>query len=459
MQEMYFQKDIETMPRKDIEAMQLERLKWLVKHCYNNVPFYNKRLTEAGVMDGSKIRTLSDVKYIPFTTKEDIRDNYPFGLLGTPMKDIVRLHASSGTTGKPTVGAYTKGDLENWADYIARIVTAAGVTEEDIIQISFGYGLFTGALGLHYGLEKVGATVIPASSGNSEKQLMMWRDYGVTGIVATPSYALYLGEIVNEGEFMPDKYTKEEFEKRKQSADRTRLMLEDYSNLKYGILGSEGCTPEMRSRIEETLGIEVSDNYGMTELTGPGVSGECRRRNGLHFCEDAFLPEIIDSATGEVKAPGETGELVVTTLIREGMPVLRYRTKDITRLNYEPCECGRTHVRMDKVMGRTDDMMIIKGVNVFPSQIESVLVTLPNVGAHYQLVLTREKFLDKLEVKVELLDGSLLDSFGKLEALQKEIRDKLRSVLSLDTKVTLVGPKSLERFQGKAKRILDLRNQ
>ncbi len=438
---MFFQKEIETMPRAEIEKLQLERLQRLVDYCYNNVPFYNKRLTEVGITSGDKLKTLSDVQYIPYTTKEDIRDNYPFGLLATPMKDIVRIHASSGTTGKPTVGAYTKNDIENWSDFMARIVIAAGVTDEDIIQIAFGYGLFTGALGLHYGLEKIGATVIPASSGNSEKQLMMMRDYGVTGLVATPSYALYLGEMVNE------------------SIAGGEVPADAYKSLKYGVLGSEGCTPEMRSRIEETLGIEVSDNYGMTELTGPGVSGECRERAGLHFCEDAFLPEIINTDTGEIKARGEVGELVVTTLIREGMPVLRYRTKDITRINYEPCKCGRTHARMEKVMGRTDDMIIIKGVNVFPSQIESTLVTLPQVGPHYQLVLTKKNFLDNLEVKVELLDASLLESYSELENLQSKIRERLRSVLSLDTKVTLVEPKTLERFQGKAKRILDLRNE
>lgn len=436
MQEKYFQKDIETMPRAEIERVQLERLRKIVDYCYNNVPFYHKRLGEAGITGSDKFKVLSDAQYIPFTTKEDIRDNYPFGLLGVPMKEIIRLHASSGTTGKPTVGAYTKGDIDRWSDYVARITVAAGISADDVIQISFGYGLFTGALGLHYGLEKIGATVIPASSGNTEKQLMMLRDFGVTGLVATPSYALYLAEMVNEGEYPR----------------------EAYAGLKYGILGSEGCTPEMRARIEETLNIEVSDNYGMTELTGPGVSGECRHRTGLHFCEDAFLPEIIDSDTGAVKGAGESGELVVTTLLREGMPVLRYRTKDITRLNYEPCACGRTHVRMDKVMGRTDDMLIIKGVNVFPSQIESVLVTMENIGPHYQLVLTRDKFMDRLEVKVELIDASLLEYYGKLQDLQRSIHDKLKSVLGLETKVTLVEPKTLERFQGKAKRILDLRN-
>ena len=432
---MFYQKDIETMSRGEIEALQLQRLKRMVDYCYENVPFYHERLEKAGIT-GDKIKTLSDVQYIPFTTKDDIRDNYPFGMLAQPMKKIVRIHASSGTTGKPTVGVYTKRDLDEWADQVARVATAAGATDEDIFQISFGYGLFTGALGLHYGLEKIGATVIPASSGNTAKQLMMFRDFGVTGLVATPSYALYLGERVRESPYPKEAY-----------------------KLRLGLLGSEGCTEKMREQIEKNLNIFVTDNYGLTELTGPGVSGECQYRCGLHFAEDAFLPEVIDSDTLEHKAPGEAGELVVTTLLREGMPVLRYRTKDITSLNYEPCRCGRTHVRMEKVMGRTDDMMIIKGVNVFPSQIESVLVGTEGVGPHYQLVIRRKNFMDSLEVKVELVSADLLQSYGKLEALQRNIHDRLKSVLGLETKVTLVEPKSLERFQGKAKRILDLRNE
>ena len=432
---MFFQKEIETMSRQELDALQLERLKRMVNYCYENVPFYHERLEKAGVT-GDKIKTLSDIQYIPFTTKDDIRDNYPFNMLATPMKKIVRIHASSGTTGKPTVGAYTKGDLDNWSDNVARVAAAAGASEDDIFQISFGYGLFTGALGLHYGLEKIGSTVIPASSGNTAKQLMMFRDFGVAGLVATPSYALYLGEMVRESGYPRDAY-----------------------KLRLGLLGSEGCTEEMREQIEKNLGIFVTDNYGMTELGGPGVSGECEYRCGLHFAEDAFLPEIIDTETGMQKAPGESGELVVTTLLREGMPVLRYRTKDITRLNYEPCRCGRTHVRMDKVTGRTDDMMIIKGVNVFPSQIESVLVGTKGIGPHYQLVVRRRNFMDNLEVKVELVNADLLESYGELEALQRGLHDRLKSVLGLETKVTLVEPKSLERFQGKAKRILDLRNE
>ena len=432
---LFFQKDIETMNRRDLEALQLERLKHIVDYCYNNVPFYHERLRQAGVT-GDKIKTLSDVQYIPCTTKDDIRDNYPFQMLAQPMKKIVRIHASSGTTGKPTVGVYTRRDIENWSDQVARVAVGGGATEGDIIQIAFGYGLFTGALGLHYGLEKLGATVIPASSGNTAKQLMMFRDFGVTGLVATPSYALYLGEAMKEAGYPMEQY-----------------------KLRIGLLGSETCTPEMRTQIENSMGIFVSDNYGMTELGGPGVSGECGLRCGLHFAEDHFLPEIIDPDTLEHKAPGEAGELVVTTLTREGMPVLRYRTKDITRLNYEPCACGRTHVRMEKCMGRTDDMLIIKGVNVFPTQIESVLVGMENVGPHYQLVVRRRNFMDNLEVKVELLNGDLLENYRALEALQKSVHDRLKSVLGLETRVTLVEPKSLERVQGKAKRILDLRNQ
>lgn len=432
---MFYQKDVETMRRADIEAFQLQKLKKMVDYCYNNIPFYHERLQAAGVT-GDKIKTLSDIQYIPFTTKDDIRDNYPFGMMARPMKDIVRIHASSGTTGKPTVGVYTQKDIDTWAELIARIAAASGVTDEDIIQISFGYGLFTGALGLHYGLEKLGATVIPASSGNTQKQLMMFRDFGVTGLVATPSYALYLGEMVKESPYPASAY-----------------------KLRIGLLGSEGCTEEMRTQIEKNLHMFVTDNYGMTELGGPGVSGECELRCGLHFAEDHFLPEIIDRDTMEHKAPGEVGELVVTTLSREGMPVLRYRTKDITRIHYEPCACGRTHARMDKVMGRTDDMLIIKGVNVFPSQIESVLVGMEHVGPHYQLIVRKKNFLDTLEVKVELNNGELLQSYGELEGVQRKIHDRLKSVLGLETKVTLAEPKSLERFQGKAKRVLDLRNE
>ncbi|HOV41068.1 MAG TPA: phenylacetate--CoA ligase [Oscillospiraceae bacterium] len=429
---MFFQKEIETMPRQKIEEIQLERLKWLVKYCFDNVPFYNKRLSEAGVAP-EKIKSLSDIKYIPYTTKDDIRDTYPFGLFGQPMKKIVRIHASSGTTGKPTVVGYTKNDLENWSDCVARLCAAAGATDEDIVQIAFGYGLFTGALGLHYGLEKIGATVVPTSSGNTEKQIMLMQDFKTTALVSTPSYAQYIGEMARE------------------------MGVIQNMNLRLGLFGSEGCTEEMRGQIEKTLGLFATDNYGMSELMGPGVSGECEFRCGMHIAEDHFLAEVIDSKTGEVLPKGEQGELVITTLTKEGIPMLRYRTKDITQINYEPCACGRTHARMAKIKGRSDDMLKIRGVNVFPSQIESVLMGFDQIAPHYQLVVTRENFSDALEVKVELADSSLLENYGELENLQKKIHHNLKTVLGIDTKVSLVEHKSLERFQGKAKRIVDLR--
>lgn len=430
---MFFQKDIETMSRKNLDELQLKRLKWMVDYCYNNIPFYNKQLKKANVT-ADKIKNLSDIQYIPFTTKEDIRDNYPFGLFGKPMKEIVRLHASSGTTGKPTVVGYTKTDIDNWSDCVARLMVAVGITDEDIIQIAFGYGLFTGALGLHYGLEKLGSTVIPASSGNTKKQVMLLKDFGVTALVSTPSYALYMSEVAHEHGISNDQLV-----------------------LKTGLFGSEGCTPEMRTAIEGGFDLFATDNYGMSELMGPGVSGECIHRVGMHVNEDHFIPEIISSATCNILPQGETGELVITTITKEGIPMLRYRTKDISRLNYDICECGRTFVRMDKIKGRSDDMLKIRGVNVFPSQIESVLVGMPHIGPHYQLVIRREGYMDTLEVQVELIDSSLLEQYGALEKLQLTVKEQIKSVLGIDAKISLVEQKSLERFQGKAKRIVDLR--
>lgn len=432
---MFFQKEIETMPRQKIEELQLERLKHLVKYCMDNIPFYNKRLTEAGVTP-EKIKALSDIQYIPYTTKDDIRDTYPFGLFGQPMKNIVRIHASSGTTGKPTVVGYTKNDLDNWGDCVARLCAAAGATDEDIVQIAFGYGLFTGALGLHYGLEKLGATVVPTSSGNTEKQIMLMQDFKTTALVSTPSYAQYIGELAKE------------------------MGVIDNIGLKLGLFGSEGCTEEMRDQIEKTFsGLFATDNYGMSELMGPGVSGDCIFRCGMHIAEDHFLAEIIDPKTEQVLPHGEQGELVITTLTKEGIPMLRYRTKDITQIDYEPCKCGRTHARMAKIKGRSDDMLKIRGVNIFPSQIESVLMGFDQIAPHYQLVVTRANYSDALEVKVELANDSLVEKYGELEGLQKKIHHDLKTILGIDTKVSLVEHKSLERFQGKAKRILDLRNQ
>ena len=432
---MFWQKDIETMERPELEALQLERLKRIIAYVYDRVPFYRKRLDDAGVKP-DKIKVLSDIQYIPYTTKDDIRDTYPFGLFAVPQKEIVRIHASSGTTGNPTVVGYTKNDLETWSDCVARLVTAAGATNEDIVQIAFGYGLFTGALGLHYGLERIGATVVPTSTGNTEKQLKLMRDFGTTALVSTPSYALYIAEVAAD-----------------IGIDCRDL------KVRLGLFGSEGCSIEMRTKVEEAWNLFATDNYGMSELLGPGVSGECRLRCGMHFAEDHFLPEIIDPKTGDVKPRGEEGELVVTTLTKEGIPLLRYRTKDITRIHYEKCECGRTHARMDKPLGRSDDMLKIKGVNVFPTQIESVLVSIPEVGPQYQIVLDQKNYMDTFEINIEVSDPKLLESFSELENLQQSVRHKLQTVLGLDAKINLVEPRSLERFVGKAKRVIDNRKK
>ncbi len=434
-----FNKEMECMKRSDMEALQLQRLKYIVDYCYNNVPFYRKRLDEAHVT-ADKIKTLEDVRYIPYTTKADLRDTYPFGMFSVPKKELVRIHASSGTTGNPTVVGYTREDLENWTEQVARQCVAAGASEDSVVQICFGYGMFTGALGLHYGLERIGATVVPTSSGNTEKQLKFMRDFGTDTIVATPSYCMYLAEAAHERQ--------EEFP------------LEMYK-LKLGLLGSEGCTEQMRSEIEARWGngFFCTDNYGMSELNGPGMSGECVYRQGLHICEDHFLCEIIDSQSGEVLPKGSTGELVVTNLTKKGIPMLRYRTRDITNINYDACRCGRTSARMSKIIGRSDDMLKIRGVNVFPTQIESALIGMEKIAPHYQLVVRRANNSDSLEVRVELNDSTLLDRYGELEALQRKIYGKIRAILGIDIKVTFLEPRSIERFSGKAKRIIDLRNE
>ena len=432
---MFFQKDVETMKRKDIEALQLEKLRHMVDYCYRNVPLYTKKLDEAHVT-ADKIKSLSDIKYIPPTTKADLRDNYPFGMFAVPMSDVVRIHASSGTTGKPTVVGYTKKDLDMWSDCVARIAVAAGATKEDIVQISFGYGMFTGALGLHFGLEKIGCAVVPNSSGNTEKALMFMRDFKTTALVATPSYALYMAE----------------------TAKKLDYPMSDY-HLRLGLFGSEGCTPEMRTQIEKGWGLFATDNYGMSELIGPGVSGECTERCGLHINEDHFLVEVVDPETLEPVDEGEDGELIVTPLSKEAFPLLRYRTRDISNVIYEPCKCGRTFARMEKIKGRSDDMLKIRGVNVFPSQIESVLVGMKNVSPHYQLIVRREGFADTLEVQVELSDNSLLESFGMIQDLQNSIKHNLHTVLGIQCKVSIVEPMTIERFVGKAKRVIDLRHE
>ena len=430
--------EMECMERRELEALQLERLKALVDYCDRNVKFYHDRLEKAGVT-ADKIKTLSDIQYIHYTTKADLRDTYPFGMFSVPQSKLVRIHASSGTTGNPTVVGYTREDLDNWAEQVARLVYAVGANEETIVQNCFGYGMFTGALGLHYGLEKIGATVVPTSAGNTEKQLKFMRDFGTTALVATPSYALYLAESARE---MADRYPMDQYK------------------LTLGLLGSEGCTPEMREQIEQRWGsgFFATDNYGMSELNGPGMSGECLARCGLHINEDHFLCEIIDANTLEVLEPGATGELVVTALTKRGLPMLRYRTKDITNIDYSPCVCGRTTARMHKIIGRSDDMLKIRGVNVFPSQVESALIGITEIGPHYQLVVRRQGFSDTLEVRVELVDASLLERYGELEDLQKRIHDRIKSILGIEITVSLVEPKSLDRYTGKAQRVLDLRS-
>ncbi len=432
---MIWNTQVECMSRNSMKELQLEHLKNIVRVAYENVPMYKRKFDEIGLRP-EHIQTLKDIEKIPFTTKNDLRDNYPYGLFAVPLKKIVRLHASSGTTGKPIVVGYTKNDMENWSENIARLVIAAGGREEDVAQVVFGYGLFTGGFGLHQGLEKVGITVVPSSSGHSERQLMLMQDFGTTILVGTPSYALYLAEIADE-----------------MGLDKSKL------KLKLGLFGGEGHTPEMRAEIERRWGIKATENYGLSEVQGPGVAGECYCQCGMHINEDHFYPEIINSETGEALEYGNKGELILTTLTKEGIPMLRYRTKDITILNPEKCECGRTSVRMNKVLGRTDDMLIIRGVNVFPSQIESVLVGMDGIGPHYQIIVTKNGYMDAIEVHVELIDGKLLEKFSELEKLEKKIRHELKVVLQIDAKVKLVEPKSIERTTGKAKRVIDMRNQ
>ncbi|MDD2534582.1 MAG: phenylacetate--CoA ligase [Eubacteriales bacterium] len=425
----------ETLSRAEMSALQLERLQQTIRHVYDKVPFYRTKMDELGIHPEA-VQQLSDLQKLPFTVKSDLRDNYPTGLFAAPLKDIVRFHASSGTTGKPIVVGYTRNDMAVWSDCCARLAAAAGVTEHDICQVAFGYGMFTGGFGLHQGLERLGAAVIPHSSGNSERQLLFMQDLRTTVLICTPSYALHLSEIMAQEGILPEDL-----------------------NLRVGLFGGEGHTPEMRSLIEQRLGITDTQNYGLTEIVGPGVSYECLAFAGMHINEDHFYPEIIDSKTGEVLPDGEEGELVFTTLTKEGIPMIRYKTKDITRLHREPCSCGRTNVRMELVRGRSDDMMIIRGVNVFPSQIEAVLMSIAGIGPHYQIIVTTEHFMDQIEVQVELIDPTRLESYRELEQLTKEIRHKIRTVLQIDVRVKLLSPQTLERTAGKSKRVIDLRQK
>ena len=427
-----FSPEIEQAKREDIRALQLARLKATVAYAYERVPMYKKRFDEIGLKP-EHIRTFADMRHIPYTTKDDLRDNYPFGLFAVPMKKIVRLHASSGTTGKPVVTGYTKKDLDNWSTCIARILTMAGATDEDIFHVAFGYGLFTGGFGLHYGVEKIGATVVPVSSGNTERQIMLLKDFGATALIATPSYAMYLAETAKKMGVLGD------------------------LKLRLVCMGAEASTAEMHESLRQLFGAFPTENYGLTEVGGPGVAGECREKAGMHINEDMFYPEVVNMERNEVLGEGEQGELVLTTLTKEGMPVLRYRTKDITSLTYEPCKCGRTTARMARVVGRTDDMLIIRGVNVFPSQIESVLMSMPELGKMYEIVVDRVNYMDILEVHVEVGAAGLLTDYSKLEALVEKVRHNLRVVLQLDVKVRLVEPFSIRRAEGKVKRVTDLR--
>ena len=426
----------ETLSRAEIEALQLERLQDTVKRAYEHVEPYRKKMEEAGVRP-EDIKTLDDLKRLPFTTKQDMRDNYPYGLFAVSRKKLRRIHASSGTTGKPTVVGYTAHDLDVWSECVARLAAAAGACEDDIAQICFGYGMFTGALGLHKGLEKVGAAIVPSSTGNTEKQLMYMKDFETTLLVATSSYAMRIAEVAKEIGIDPRKDLKVE-----------KL-----------VLGSELMTEAMRSELHKVWGddVKITQNYGMSELMGPGVSGECLELRGMHINEDHFIAEVIDPKTGEVLPPGEKGELVVTCITKEALPLIRYRTRDITRLMYETCPCGRTTARMENLSGRTDDMLKIRGVNVFPGQIEEVLIKTEGIGPNYEIVVDRKNHSDILTIKVEVEAEQMMDSYGALEQLERRLKERIRLVLGLDARIQLVSPNTLQRFEGKAKRVTDLR--
>lgn len=432
---MIFQPEIECASSDEIQAIQLGNLKETVKRCYENVPHYKKQFDKLGIKPDD-VKELSDLKKLPFTVKNDLRDNYPYGLFAVPMRDIVRLHASSGTTGRPIVVGYTKKDLDVWSDMIARLACMAGATPDDIVQIAFGYGLFTGGFGLHYGMEKLGATVVPISSGNSERQINLMRDFGTTVLVSTPSYCLYLYEYMQKMGVTPEDL-----------------------KLRLGMFGGEGCTQAMADEIHDMMGITVTENYGLSEVMGPGVAGECTHKCGMHINEDSFILEVIDPDTGEVLPEGSEGELVISSIRKEALPILRYRTRDITTITSGKCECGRTTKRMSKVKGRTDDMLIIRGVNVFPSQIESVLVKINEIGPHYEIIVSKNGYMDELEILVEPKDVKLLEMFSEFENLQNKIRKDLRTILQIDAKVRLVEPETLKRFEGKASRVTDNRNK
>jgi phenylacetate-CoA ligase len=421
------------MDRNGIKHVQSDKLRETVERVYFNVPYYRNKMQEAGIGPES-IQSIDDIVKLPFTTKSDLRDNYPFGLFAVPMSEIVRVHASSGTTGKPTVVGYTRNDISTWSEVMARTLTSAGANRNDFIQVAYGYGLFTGGLGLHYGGEKIGASVIPISGGNTVRQIQLMHDFGSTVLACTPSYALFLAEAIQES-----------------GINRDDL------KLRVGVFGAEPWTENMRREIEDKLRIKAIDIYGLSEVIGPGVASECQVQAGLHINEDHFYPEIIDPETLQVLPEGNTGELVFTTITKEGLPLIRYRTRDLTRLTSEKCKCGRTMVRMEKCLGRSDDMLIIRGVNLFPSQVESVLLEMSEIKPHYLLIVDRVNNLDTLELKVEVDEAFFQDKISQLETLRQKLQNNLESSLGLGIKVTLVEPKIIERSEGKSKRVIDQR--
>ncbi len=430
---MYWEEEKECMNRDDLEQLQLERLESTLSRVQMNVPFYRNKFDELGI-DTDNIRSLADLSSLPFTTKNDLRENYPYGLFAVPLREVVRVHASSGTTGLSTVVGYTQNDIKTWSNLVARILTAGGLTKDDVIQIAFGYGLFTGGFGLHYGAERIGASVIPMSSGNTRRQIRIMQDFKTTALVCTPSYALLLAETMYD-----------------MGINVNSL------SLKYGLFGAEPWSDEMRKSIQDKLKITATDNYGLSEVMGPGVAGECLHQNGLHISEDHFLVEIINPSTLEPVPSGEAGELVITTLTKQAFPVIRYRTRDLTRLITEPCPCGRTFNRIEKVKGRTDDMLIVKGVNVFPSQIESILFDIEGTEPHYQIIIDRKGPLDQISVLVEASEDIFFDEVKKQSELINLIKSRLDSELGLSVGVKIVEKQTLERSEGKSKRVIDKR--
>jgi phenylacetate-CoA ligase len=430
---MIWNEFIECMDRERLSKLQGERLHTMVERLYYNVPFYRGKFQENGIEPGD-IKSIEQLKDLPFTNKQDLRDNYPFGLFAVPPSEVVRLHASSGTTGRPTVVGYTRRDLETWSEVVARSLTGAGGGKNDVLHIAYGYGLFTGGLGIHYGAEKIGAAVVPVSGGNTQRQLQLMHDFGSTILACTPSYALYLAEALADAGISIDSL-----------------------KLKAGIFGAEPWTEEMRHEIEIKLNVKAIDIYGLSEIIGPGVACECKCQNGLHVFEDHFYPEIINPETLEILPEGQTGELVFTCLTKEALPLLRYRTRDLSQLNFKKCECGRTLVRMKKCLGRSDDMLIIRGVNVFPSQIEAVLLEMSETKPHYMLFVDRINNLDVLEIWVEVEDQFFSDEIKKLEDLKKKIQHNIESVLGINANIKLVEPRTIERSEGKAKRVIDKR--